>query len=288
MVEEVCLPNGAEWVPQVRGWCLVQISRGAGYWRLTDATLELVPGSVLLLSSNTRGLLRASQLNEVVLHYFCVEPDQLTGLVSLGEQHFFERLALQGSEKPRTLAPAEPVAEKLRDLVRKRSEHDLSHRFQLLQLFTELFQQDLRRKQTVAEGEYSVRDRLRGMIRQMPSSEFRNVSIGDLARQLNCSPRHLSRLFRQEFDASFREKQTEIRLARAKQLLAATNTKVLDVALESGYQSHSLFNLVFKRRFGMSPGKWREQYRKKRLQRNATTASVMTVLFGWFQLLLGC
>jgi AraC-like DNA-binding protein len=84
---------------------------------------------------------------------------------------------------------------------------------------------------------------------------------------MHCSPRHLSRLFRQEVGASFREKQTEVRLARACELLATSNVKVVDVALTSGYQSPSLFNLVFKRHFGMSPGKWREQQGARRRSR---------------------
>jgi AraC-like DNA-binding protein len=34
---------------------------------------------------------------------------------------------------------------------------------------------------------------------------------------------------------------------------------VVEVALESGYKSLSLFNLMFTRRFGTSPGRWRQR-----------------------------
>jgi AraC-like DNA-binding protein len=74
-----------------------------------------------------------------------------------------------------------------------------------------------------------------------------------------CSPRHVTRLFREELGASFREKQIELRLARACQLLANSNAKVVEVALESGYQSSSVFSELFKRRYGVSPGQWRRQ-----------------------------
>jgi AraC-like DNA-binding protein len=59
---------------------------------------------------------------------------------------------------------------------------------------------------------------------------------------------------------SFRDKRAELRLARARELLATSNSKVVEVALESGYKSLSLFNLMFARRFGTSPGKWRQQH----------------------------
>jgi methylphosphotriester-DNA--protein-cysteine methyltransferase len=45
----------------------------------------------------------------------------------------------------------------------------------------------------------------------------------------------------------------------ARELLATSNSKVVEVALESGYKSLSMFNLMFTRRFGTSPGRWRQK-----------------------------
>jgi AraC-like DNA-binding protein len=41
------------------------------------------------------------------------------------------------------------------------------------------------------------------------------------------------------------------------------------VALESGYQSLSLFNLMFKRRFGTTPAKWRFQTKSRKAVGNS-------------------
>jgi two-component system response regulator YesN len=98
---------------------------------------------------------------------------------------------------------------------------------------------------------------LQELLEQMPASELINLSLPELARKAQCTPRHLGRLFREELGMSFREKQSQIRLERACELLATTESKMVDVALESGYQSLSLFNLIFKRSYGVSPGKWR-------------------------------
>jgi AraC-like DNA-binding protein len=83
-----------------------------------------------------------------------------------------------------------------------------------------------------------------------------------------CTPRHLSRIFRDVVGMSFRDKHAELRLHRACELLATSESKVVDVALESGYQSLSLFNQMFARRFGMSPGKWRQKRRNAKLDRS--------------------
>jgi AraC-like DNA-binding protein len=96
-----------------------------------------------------------------------------------------------------------------------------------------------------------------------------DLAFADLVQKTKCTPRHLSRVFRETLGMSFREKQTEIRLNRARELLATTGYKVVDVALESGYQSLSLFNLMFKRRFGVSPARWREQLKARRACRKS-------------------
>jgi AraC-like DNA-binding protein len=106
-----------------------------------------------------------------------------------------------------------------------------------------------------------ARERLQEFLRQTPTSELLHVSFAELAQMTRCTPRHLNRIFNDLVGMSFRDKHTELRLARACELLATTESKVVDVALESGYQSLSLFNLMFTRRFGTSPGKWRQARR---------------------------
>jgi two-component system response regulator YesN len=71
----------------------------------------------------------------------------------------------------------------------------------------------------------------------------------------------LSRIFRELVGMSFRDKRAELRLTRARDLLATSKSKVVEVALESGYKSLSLFNLMFTRHFGTSPGRWRQKHR---------------------------
>jgi AraC-like DNA-binding protein len=90
------------------------------------------------------------------------------------------------------------------------------------------------------------------------------LSFAELVSKTRCSPRHVSRLFTELVGVSFREKQAELRLARACDLLATTDSKVVEVAQESGYQSTSLFSAMFKQRLGISPAKWREQLKGNR------------------------
>jgi hemolysin activation/secretion protein/AraC-like DNA-binding protein len=93
----------------------------------------------------------------------------------------------------------------------------------------------------------------------MLEAELSGSSLGELAGQLHCSERHFSRLFREEFGLPLRARQIELRLQRARQLLADSDAKVISVAYDSGYRHLGLFNAMFKKRFGVTPSEWRRK-----------------------------
>jgi AraC-like DNA-binding protein len=263
VVNEIRLPQSAEWLPQLRGWTFIQIRSGIAYWQQAQKARELAAGSSLVLAGDVQGGLRASQLGEVFIDYFFLEPEKLTGLLTLSEQHSLSKVASGRQPPVRLLPPNDTLSERFKNLCVNKNSPSLATRLQLLQLFLDLSKGELEAEPVEPEPERDGRGRLKQFLKQTAAAEFLDLSLADLAPKMNCSPRHLSRLFRQEMGVSFREKQTEIRLAKACQLLATSNAKVIDVALTSGYQSNSLFSLMFKKRFGISPGKWRQRHGKK-------------------------
>lgn len=262
MIHETRLARSGEWTPHFRGWCLLRIQSGISYWQEPNGTREIAAGSALVLTQAARGGLCASQLSEVDITYFCLEPEKLTGLLSLSEQRSFKMAASLENSSPRVLPPGHPISERFQQLCLGPNAASLPIRLQLLQLFVDLFEAEFGEEPDAVGEEMDGRGRLRRLLKQMAASEFVDLSLAELAPRMCCSPRHASRLFREEVGTSFREKQTELRLVKACELLANSNAKVVDVALTSGYQSNSLFSLVFKRRFGLSPGKWRQQHGK--------------------------
>src|SRR5260370_36369243 len=110
----------------------------------------------------------------------------------------------------------------------------------------------------------------------MPDIETIRPTPEALAGLCGCSPRHFNRLFREHFGESPRARQTELRLLKARQLLGDADAKIIQVALDSGYHSLSLFNALFKRRFGMSPSAWRQ----KTARAGGTLGCLLALLFG--------
>lgn len=75
---------------------------------------------------------------------------------------------------------------------------------------------------------------------------------------------YLSRIFKQEYHCNLSEYIMRTRLGYARKLLAETDEKIYHIAEESGYQTVSSFNRVFKKAEGMSPAEYRLRYQSRR------------------------
>ncbi len=269
VLNEVGLPPGAEWNPPPSPWSFIFVSSGVGYWLHPRLNQELPAGTASVLSERAQGCIRASQLEALVLDYYCLEPDKLSGLVTLAEQRFLQEARVDERFSARFFSPDSSISARFAELKPKLAISKIRARVHLLLLFIETFGDDLQQLPLDARPNPDARERLLHLFRQTSASELLEMDFSELVQRANCTPRHFSRLFNEIVGMSFREKQAETRMQRARELLATTEAKIVDVALESGYQSLSLFNLMFKRRFGLSPGKWREQLKNRSLRRKA-------------------
>jgi AraC-like DNA-binding protein len=84
-------------------------------------------------------------------------------------------------------------------------------------------------------------------------------SASDVARKLGLSSRYVQDLL-QETGTSFTERVLELRLQKARALLATERNdrlKISDIAFSCGFSNVSYFNQCFRRRFGASPTQYR-------------------------------
>jgi len=93
------------------------------------------------------------------------------------------------------------------------------------------------------------------LVAALQRSPADSASIGTLARRAGASRRTMERLFVDETGMSVGEWRRRLRLLHAIRLLAAGES-VTNVALEAGYSSVSAFVAVFKKTFGVTPGRY--------------------------------
>jgi len=104
--------------------------------------------------------------------------------------------------------------------------------------------------ETIIQGIEKVRSFLEQNIAESHTLE-------DLARIAGTNRTHLNKQFRVLFGASVFDWLREQRLQKAAQLLCTTNISIQLLAYEVGYDNNTSFSTAFKRRFGMSPVKYR-------------------------------
>src|SRR5882672_10710331 len=92
---EADLAPAEEWSLPAPGWLFIRFCSGDGYWLGTE-TRSLKAGDVMVVPHGEPGLIRASQLSKVTLHYFLFYPELLTGFFTLAEQNCFGVLVTQG------------------------------------------------------------------------------------------------------------------------------------------------------------------------------------------------
>lgn len=84
-----------------------------------------------------------------------------------------------------------------------------------------------------------------------------DLSVEKICRQLHMSPAYFSTMFKKETGQAYIAYLTQVRLDKAVELLNKTDDKTYIIAAKVGYQEQNYFSYVFKKRFGISPTKFR-------------------------------
>jgi AraC-like DNA-binding protein len=90
--------------------------------------------------------------------------------------------------------------------------------------------------------------------RDLIARRFRdNLSLSEIARAVDTSVFHLSRLFHARTGFSLHAYRNQLRLRAALERLAEHNVELTGLALDLGFSSHSHFTETFRRTFGRTP-----------------------------------
>lgn len=112
------------------------------------------------------------------------------------------------------------------------------------------------RRRRQAEG---LQDHLERMTAFLARNYTEDVRSEDIARAARLNVTYAMETFRRGCGMTLADYLARLRLAHAQRLLLTTDRKVLDIALEAGFNSSSAFYANFKKYVGQDPRTFRQQ-----------------------------
>ena len=85
----------------------------------------------------------------------------------------------------------------------------------------------------------------------------RNPGVTELSAAVGMNVHHFSRMFKRSTGLSPHQYLGNMRLERAKRMLADGRTRIIEIAFEIGYENPSQFSEFFRKRTGLSPSEFR-------------------------------
>lgn len=129
------------------------------------------------------------------------------------------------------------------------------------QLFLELFYlKTLYPLRASDPGRRPSLDEIKPVLRYIEQRYPEKIMVSDAAHFVGFSEAHFMRFFKETMGESFVTYLNAYRLSRAEVLLKTTDKSVSEIAMETGFQNFSYFIRVFKKKYEMTPLKYRERY----------------------------
>lgn len=100
--------------------------------------------------------------------------------------------------------------------------------------------------------------RINNIINYINKNLSRNITLKEIAEKYHLNYHFLSHFIKDKIGMSFQEYLNKIRLDRAENMLANSNSNISDIAISTGFSSTSYFNKLFKKKYKCSPSEYRE------------------------------
>lgn len=88
---------------------------------------------------------------------------------------------------------------------------------------------------------------------------LQDATLVRCAKRVSLSPTYLSRIYKEKSGVAFSDRLLQLRMERARELLADEQHKAYDVAWDVGYDVPQNFSRAFKNYFGVTPSEYRQK-----------------------------
>lgn len=101
-------------------------------------------------------------------------------------------------------------------------------------------------------------EKIKSIINYLENHYHENITIEQMAKECFYSKSYFMKFFKETMGISFISYLNDYRLEIAAKKLISSSENILDIAISCGFDNLSYFNRSFKKKFGISPGKYRK------------------------------
>ena len=100
-------------------------------------------------------------------------------------------------------------------------------------------------------------DKLKDILGFIEKNYQHPISIEDISSFCNFSPSHFMKFFKKSMGTSFIDYLNDYRLSASARMLLSSDDNIIDIAAACGYDNLSYYNRIFKRKYHVTPSKYR-------------------------------
>lgn len=224
---------------------------GEAVWEIEDRSYRIQPGDIVFLNMGQKRHFTSFGKNGFKLCAFTLSRNAFSG------QHhfmfFLERIKKQGNLLRNHMLS--PLLEEIYGEWKAKSQlrYELAS-VKLTELFIKAERLEGYTSQPIAENHR----RMLEIMDYIDANIANDISLQAVAKKAGLTESALSRQFSSINGISFKQYVVEKKIQRAIHLLQTTNRKMIDIALDSGFDSVSGFYSAFSKKTGTTPSKFYE------------------------------
>lgn len=128
-------------------------------------------------------------------------------------------------------------------------------------LFFSLILQN-RQKDAAPKTNHKSLDKMKVILKYVENHYMEKITIEAAAKETGLSASHFMKYFKNTMGTSFINYLNEYRLTMAQRLLVSSESSILAIAEECGFENLSYFNRIFKKRYAQTPREYRKNFIK--------------------------
>lgn len=139
---------------------------------------------------------------------------------------------------------------------------ELTTKAQLYLIFAKMFNHmhTTTRNESRSTGSHEKVERIKNVLNYIHEHYPEPLKLNDLASEINMSEGHFCRFFKQMVQKTPIDYMNNYRIQKSSKLLENTDKKIVDIAMDVGFDNLSYFITVFKKQKNCTPSQYRRQF----------------------------